>query len=109
MATTQQFYLIPAEGKRVRDPLNGQVLPTEGAFKPRTAYWFRRLRDKDVAEGTPPAVTVAAPAAATSPEAQQLADAEAAIKTAEAALETAAATGTKAAGQTTNSNKGAAK
>lgn len=103
MATTQQFYLIPAEGKRVRDPVTGQVLPAAGATKPRSAYWFRRLRDKDVSEGTPPAAAPAA-AAPLSPQAQELAAAEAAIKSAETALES----GAKATAQTT-STKGAAK
>lgn len=104
MATTQQFYLIPAEGKRVRDPVTGKVLPSAGAFKPRTAYWFRRLRDQDVSEGNPPAAASTAAAAPLSPQAQELATAEAAIKSAEAALES----GAKATAQTT-STKGAAK
>lgn len=48
------LYLIPTAGVNVRDPITGQALPTEGASKPRSQYWLRRLRDNDVSEGKPP-------------------------------------------------------
>ena len=47
------FYLIPKDGLIVRDPLTGKPLPKEGAPKPRTAYWLRRVRDGDVTEKAP--------------------------------------------------------
>jgi hypothetical protein len=42
------IYLIPKEGLTVRDPDNRVPLPPEGAEKPRTGYWLRRLQDGDV-------------------------------------------------------------
>lgn len=48
------LYLIPNAGVNVRDPITGQALPAEGASKPRSQYWLRRLRDNDVHEGSPP-------------------------------------------------------
>ena len=56
------LYLIPQDGLNVRDPRDGKPLPAEGAFKPRSQYWLRRLRDKDVSEGQPPRRATAAPA-----------------------------------------------
>ena len=49
----ENFYLIPKDGLIVRDPLTGKPLPKEGAPKPRTAYWLRRVRDGDVTEKAP--------------------------------------------------------
>lgn len=66
MATTDQLYLIPAKGKRVRDPVTGQALPAEGAYKPPIAYWFRRERDGDVTRGNPPKATKAVAASTSS-------------------------------------------
>ena len=44
----QQMKVYPVEGRRVRDPATGQVVPSEGLLVPRTSYWVRRLRDGDV-------------------------------------------------------------
>lgn len=58
-------YLVPTSDQvAVRDPINGKPLPKEGAFKPRSAYWLRRLRDKDVAESKPPKKPAEKPALA---------------------------------------------
>lgn len=50
---TSLSYLIPIHAAHVRDPLTGELLSAEGAYKPRNAFWLRRLRDGDVAESTP--------------------------------------------------------
>ena len=68
------FFIHPArdaEGKpkRVPDPESADpraVLPAEGAEKPRTVYWLRRVRDGDAIEGRPPQ-SPAAPAASPPP------------------------------------------
>lgn len=52
------FYIIPADGKSVRDPQSGIALPPEGAAKPKTGYWLRRLRDGDVIVKQAPALRV---------------------------------------------------
>lgn len=48
----EKLFLIPKPGVEVTDPITNAPLPVEGAEKPRTAYWFRRLRDGDVTQGT---------------------------------------------------------
>lgn len=54
------FFLLPArdsagEPMLVRDPLAGwKPLDADGEWKPKTAYWNRRLRDRDVTIGKPP-------------------------------------------------------
>ncbi len=58
---SQTLYLIPKPGAVVRDPVTAAPLPPEGAEKPKTGYWLRRLHDGDVTEGKAPAAT--APAA----------------------------------------------
>lgn len=45
---TDTIHVIPMPGLNVRDPDNMTVLPPEGAEKPRTGYWLRRLQDGDV-------------------------------------------------------------
>jgi hypothetical protein len=50
----KDLYLIPNAGLRVRDPETGEPLPADGAHKPNSIYWIRRLRDGDVREGKPP-------------------------------------------------------
>lgn len=52
----ENFFLIPKDGRKVRDPLTGKELPEKGASKPQTAYWLRRVRDEDVTVGEEPAV-----------------------------------------------------
>ncbi len=48
------FFVIPAPGLTVRDPLDNEQLPPEGALKPRNSFWLRRLTDGDVNEGVAP-------------------------------------------------------
>jgi len=38
----------PAEGRRVRDPETGRVIPDDGANFSPSSYWFRRVRCGDV-------------------------------------------------------------
>lgn len=38
----------------VRDPVNFEQLPVDGAEKPRNQHWLRRLRDGDVVEAKMP-------------------------------------------------------
>jgi len=38
----------PREGCQVFDPRTQIPLPAEGAEVPRSSYWLRRLRDRDV-------------------------------------------------------------
>ncbi|ORJ23957.1 DUF2635 domain-containing protein (plasmid) [Rouxiella badensis] len=44
--------LKPADGRAVRDPVKGQLLPADGAEVELNAFWRRRLRDYDVVEVT---------------------------------------------------------
>ena len=62
-----KFYLVPKSGLVVRDPDNAQPLPPEGAEKPQTGYWLRRLMDGDVTEGAAAAPTQAAPSTKNKP------------------------------------------
>jgi len=48
-------FVKPAPGMLVRDPVSMKPLDPTGEWKPRTQFWSRRLRDKDVEEATPPA------------------------------------------------------
>jgi hypothetical protein len=48
------FYICPAEGALVRDPITFDPLPATGANKPRNSFWLRRMRDGEVHECTPP-------------------------------------------------------
>lgn len=62
---------IGADGKPVvvPDPQHGfRPLGADGGWKPRTNYWTRRLRDKDVIEATPPAEAKRVPGAGSEPE-----------------------------------------
>lgn len=50
------LFVKPREGGRVRQPeRRGQVMPDEGAFVPRDAYYERLLAAGDVIETDPPA------------------------------------------------------
>lgn len=40
--------VIPCEGRVVRDPKHGRVVPPEGAEVVRSSYWNRLARDGDV-------------------------------------------------------------
>lgn len=59
MKQPRTIYVRPAPGMRVRDPHTKQVLPEEGATKPRDSYWERRVLFGDCLEG--PAETPAPP------------------------------------------------
>lgn len=48
------MYLVPAPGRNVIDPANGQPLPTEGKEVETSTYWLRRLNEGDVTEGQAP-------------------------------------------------------
>ena len=37
---------------KVRDPLSGEPLPKDGAWKSDNEFWRRRIRDKDVIDDT---------------------------------------------------------
>lgn len=50
----EKIFLAPIEGGRVRDPLTRKPLPVEGAWKPRTRFWLRRLADGSCVEIAPP-------------------------------------------------------
>lgn len=55
MSHPTSFFLRPAPGIRVADPLTGQYLPEGGALMPRSAFWLRRVADGDVVEVQKPA------------------------------------------------------
>lgn len=59
--------LKPADGRAVRDPAKGKLLPAEGAEVTLNAFWRRRLRDGDVVEvtGTTASTTATTASAAT--------------------------------------------
>ena len=51
MPETKTLHLKPAEGRQIRYPDNPrQFLPVKGDHVPDSAYWRRRLQDRDVIE-----------------------------------------------------------
>ena len=56
------IYVIPADGREVRDPDTLQLLPREGALVPRNLFYARRIADGDVTEGEAPAPEIEDPA-----------------------------------------------
>lgn len=45
----KQIKIRPIDGKRIRDPRDGRVLPADRTtVVSPNSYWQRRLRDKDV-------------------------------------------------------------
>ncbi|ATR83061.1 DUF2635 domain-containing protein [Pseudomonas sp. FFUP_PS_473] len=49
-----QIYLKPVAGRDNPMPeKGGELLPEEGAYVPRNAYWVRRLNAGDVVEAKP--------------------------------------------------------
>lgn len=62
---SETFYLIPKPGRQVRDPVSAAPLPPDGAEKPKTGYWLRRVLEGDVTEGSAPAPAKASAPAAT--------------------------------------------
>jgi len=67
-------FLIPAEGKIIRNPMTKAIIPPAGALcnmEGTTGRFFRaRLRDGDLINGKPPVAEKAAPAPAEEPEAE---------------------------------------
>lgn len=54
---SDKLHIKPArEGLIVRDPNTGIALKAEGESKPRSRYWLKRLRDKDVVAVPPNAL-----------------------------------------------------
>ena len=47
------MHVKPIPGRQVPDPEKGGYLPPEGRNVEPTAYWLRRLRDKDVTKEIP--------------------------------------------------------
>ena len=47
-------FLRPRAGLIVRDPVTMEPLPSEGAVKPLTTYWRRRIKDGDVERAEEP-------------------------------------------------------
>lgn len=45
---TQTFFIKPASGLKVRDPITKQHLSAEGESKPRTIFWLRRVASGEV-------------------------------------------------------------
>lgn len=44
------MFVIPVQGRRVRDPLRGDYLPERGRNVEKTSYWLRRRDAGDVKE-----------------------------------------------------------
>lgn len=44
------MYVTPAKGRKVPDPLRGDLLPEKGRNVEKNSYWLRRLKDGDVQE-----------------------------------------------------------
>ena len=42
------MFVIPAEGRNVRDPITKKHLPETGKEVPQTTYWERRIASGDV-------------------------------------------------------------
>jgi Protein of unknown function (DUF2635) len=50
-----RLYVKPAEGRTLRDSdRDFEVVPPEGKYVPRNAYWLTRLRHEDAVEAPPP-------------------------------------------------------
>lgn len=45
-------HLVPVEGRSVRDPRSGNVVPAEGVTVELDRFWIRRLRDGDVTKAS---------------------------------------------------------
>ena len=65
------MYVKPAEGLKIPDPDRFDWLPEEGRDVPATAYWHRRLRDKDVVKADSPAAEAVPPAVEADPPAKE--------------------------------------
>lgn len=47
------MYVVPADGRLIRDPNTFERVPDTGREVPRTVYWLRALKRGDVIEGDP--------------------------------------------------------
>lgn len=54
---TQTFFIKPASGAKVRDPVTKQHLRADGESKPRSNYWLRRVASGEVVEAAQHAAT----------------------------------------------------
>lgn len=52
---TQTFFIKPASGAKVRDPVTKQHLSADGENKPRSNYWLRRIASGEVVKSVQPA------------------------------------------------------
>lgn len=60
MSTDSHIFIKPSRDDLIiRDPISAKPLPVVGAWKPRSAWWLRRLRDGAVIEATPPKANTA--------------------------------------------------
>lgn len=50
----ERIFLKPGPGRRLKDPKTFDVVPPGGAWKPKTVFWLRRLRDGDAVIADPP-------------------------------------------------------
>lgn len=50
MSHPNTFFIKPAPGRRLADPVTGAYLPEDGALMSRSGFWLRRLKDGDVIE-----------------------------------------------------------
>lgn len=57
MSKPEMFFIKPVGGAKVRDPHTTMHLANEGEFKPRTAFWVRRIADGDVVQAKQPKST----------------------------------------------------
>ena len=48
MPHPQTFFIKPAPGLRIADPVSGEYLPESGGNMPRSGFWLRRLKAGDV-------------------------------------------------------------
>lgn len=48
------MFLKPEKGRSVPDPAHGDLLPKNGRNVEPSAYWYRRIAEKDVTEPNPP-------------------------------------------------------
>lgn len=48
MSYPATMFVKPAKGVEIRDPETQQYLPPEGSAVPRTPFWIRRVKAKDV-------------------------------------------------------------
>ena len=54
-----RIYVIPTAGLSIPDPATRKPLPATGAWVVHDQYWRRRLRDREIVQGTPPIVSQA--------------------------------------------------